>query len=333
LTGVLTDPAKVAPVSAADHKLGAAMAGAMTGEVLDGAGGDDGTTLVIGTTKHLFMVDTTTGVVRSLADGSFARVTLLTAETGEINAVAIKNRGATTASCSTQAELWWASLTGDGTAHLVATGGFSDIASDRGAAYYIDACKGELGSVSTSEVTAIRAIEGATVGSRATALAVSNGQAYVGIETAPATTSLLVMSTVTTEEPRMLWTEVAQQVLRAIDFPGVQRQLDAGAAVVEHLEIGAGGRYVALTTSAQFDGQAVLQANFPDMTIETEELRVFDAATGGIIQRYRSWCSGVLGIAPGDIDNWACASTTGQMAAARNFDHHINSMTFLFGKK
>jgi hypothetical protein len=217
---------------------------------------------------------------------------------------------------------------------MVAIGGFSDVASDRGGAYYIDACKGELGGVTASGITPIRPIAGATMASRATALAVSNGQAYVGIETAPATTSLLVVSTVTiTEEPRLLWTEIAQQVLRATEFPGVQRQLDAGAAVVEHLEIGAGGRYAALTTSAQFDGEAVLEANFPEMTIETEELRVFDPATGGIIQRYRSWCSGALGVAPGDIENWACASTTGQMAAARTFDHHINSMTFLFGKK
>jgi hypothetical protein len=132
----------------------------------------------------------------------------------------------------------------------------------------------------------------------------------------------------------MLWTEVAQQVVEASDFSGVQRQLDAKAAIVEHLETGAGGRYVALTTSAQFDGDAVLEANFPRMNIETDELRVFDAATGGIVQRYRSWCSGELFVRPGiDIGNWGCASTTGQMAAAGTFDHHINSMTFLFGKK
>jgi hypothetical protein len=34
-----------------------------------------------------------------------------------------------------------------------------------------------------------------------------------------------------------------------------------------------------------------------------------------------------------DIPEWVCASTAGQTEAAKTFDHHIGSMTFLFGKK
>jgi hypothetical protein len=163
---------------------------------------------------------------------------------------------------------------------------------------------------------------------------VSNGQAYVGLETAPATTTLIVAAVASSDVPRTLWSERAQQVLEAPDHPGVQRQLDADAAVFQHLEIGAGGDYVALTTSAHFHGDPVEAANFPDMTIDTEELRVFDAASGGIVQRYRSWCDGVLEIAPSDIDTWGCASTAGQTEAAdETLEHHIQSMTFQFGKK
>lgn len=333
--GALVGPAQVMPVSAADHAAAAALPGTMTGAVLDGAGSDDGSLLVIGTQTQLFMVDTAAGSATALADGSFARVAITTTETGDIKAFAIKNRGSTTAPCAPQAELWAATLRGAGAgpARMVATGGFTDVASDRGQAYYIDGCTGELGRIDDAGVAVIRQIAGATSPSRATVLAVSNGQGYVGVETAPATTSLLVLSTEADEAPRVLWTEVAQQVLEAFDFPGVQRQLDAESATVEHLELGAGGRYVALTTRARFDGEPVAEANFPEMTIETEELRVFDGATGGVVQRYRSWCSGVLGIFDGDIEDWACASTTGQSAAALDFDHHINSMTFVFGKK
>jgi hypothetical protein len=182
------------------------------------------------------------------------------------------------------------------------------------------------------------AIPGVAAG-RPTAVAVSNGQAYVGIESLPATTSLLLVQIATgeagraAEEPHALWSEAAQQVVRASDFRGVQRQLDATSSMIGHLEIGAGGDYVALTTSAHFHGDPVTAASFPEMTIDTEELRVFDAGTGGLVQRYRSWCSGVLNVALDDIANWACASTAGQTEAAKTFDHHIGSMTFLFGKK
>jgi len=327
--GALAGPAKIVPISAADHQPLAALGGSMTGAVLDGVGSDDGSTLVIGTTSQLFMVDTATGAVRSLATGSFARVALMTSETGDLDAVAIKNRGSTTGTCQTSAELWWAPLSGPGEAKKLAAGGFSDIAADRGHTYYVDACTGELGESAAMGTTAIHTI----TGGKPTALAVSNGKAYIGLETPPATTSLVVAS-LTSDEPRTLWSESAQQVLNATSFAGVQRQLDATSAVFAHLEVGAGGDYVALTTSAHFHGAAVAAASFPDMTIDTEELRVFDASTGGIVQRYRSWCDGVVLLGGKDIQDWVCASTAGQTEAADPaLEHHIGSMTFTFGKK
>jgi hypothetical protein len=349
-TGALIGPAKLVPVSTADHQVGSALAGAMGGSVLDGAGADDGRTLAIATSTQLFAFDAQTGMARALADGNFARVAVLTSQTGEIDAVAIKNRGVTAAAtCSMAAELWWLPVSrSDGgvvaAPQMIATGGFSDVASDRGRAYYVDACKGMLGDVdddgsgklAAHPLVTLPAITGVSSG-RPTAVAVSNGQAYVGVESPPATASLMRVSTAVaphvSDEPSVLWSEAAQQVVRASDFRGVQRQLDATSAMIGHLEIGAGGDYVAITTSAHFHGDPVMAASFPEMTIDTEELRVFDASTGGLVQRYRSWCSGILNIAAGDIDAWACASTAGQTEAARTFDHHIGSMTFLFGKK
>jgi len=335
--GALTGTASVAPVSTADHTVGAALAGSLTGGVTDGAGTDDGGTLVIGTTTALFAVNTTTGEITSLASGSFSHVAILTTDTGEIDAVAINNRGVTTGPCATTAELWWATLSG-GTpgAHKVATGGFADVAADRGRAYYVDACSGVLGEVTPAQAKMLQQVTPAGAG-EPTALAISNGQAFIGVENQPATTSLLVASVATTGAPRTLWNETAQQVVKAVGLDGVQRQLNASLVVFDHLEVGAGGDYVALTTSAHFHGDEVSQANFPDITMDTEELRVFDAGTGGVVQRYRSWCEGVTQAIfdPNDIPQWACASTTGQTAPApmSNLDHHINSMTFLFGKK
>lgn len=327
--GTLMGPARVVPVAAADHAVAAALAGQLTGAVLDGAGTDDATALAIGTTTQLFAVETTTGTVRTLADGGFARVAILTTETGAHHAIAIRNRGATTGACASSAELWWAPLP-MGPAHLVATGGFSDVATDRGHAYYLDACKAELGEVSETATQPVRMLPGTD---RATALAVSNGQAYIGLERQPATTSLMVAS-LDRGDVRTLWTEAAQQVLDVVRLPEVRRQLEATSVGIDHLEVGAGGDYVALSTKAHFHGDALPEVSFPEMTIDAEELRVFDAATGGIVQRYRSWCDGFLLVDPGDISGWECASTPGQTQAMGDlYEHHIDSMTFLFGKK
>jgi|GEM_PF-3694553 len=330
--GALIGAASVTPVSTVDHAVGKPLAATLTGGVLDGVGADDGTVLAIGTTMQLFAVDTAAGTARALAAGSFARVALQASDTGELTAIAIRNRGSTADPCATMAELWVAPLAG-GAAHLVATGGFADVAADRGRAYYVDACNNELGEIVDGAARPLRSLGLAGIG-KPTALAVSNSQAYVGIETAPATTTLIVASVGSTDVPRTLWSESAQQVLEAPDFPGVLRQLDATSAVFQHLEIGAGGDYVALTTSAHFHGNAVAAANFPEMTIDTEELRVFDAASGGVVQRYRSWCDGDLLISTGDIDTWQCASTAGQTEPADSaLEHHILSMTFQYGKK
>jgi hypothetical protein len=344
MTGALTSTAQIAPVSTADHSVGAALPGTLTGAVVDAAGSDDGTTLVIGTTTELFAVDTASGTTRVLADGSFARVAIVASDS-ELDAVAIKNRGTTIGACATTAEAWWAPLTGGAarTGHMVASGGFSDIAADRGRAYYVDACKAELGEVTAAATRMLRAIPVTVAGQSAgkpTALAVSDGQAYIGVETPPAsgsaaaTASLLVASIESSEAPRMLWTEGAQQVLDVMSHPDIQRDLRASSVVFEHLEIGAGGDYVALTTSAHFHGAEVPGIFFPDMTIDTEELRVFAAATGGVLQRYRSWCDGVLSGSSADISDWECSAATGQSAPATlPLEHHIGSMTFLFGKK
>jgi len=78
---------------------------------------------VIGTTTQLFSVDTSTpaGTVRSLADGSFARVVIAMTDAGPV-AIAIQNRGASAPTCATTARAVWAPLDGSA-ARMVATGG------------------------------------------------------------------------------------------------------------------------------------------------------------------------------------------------------------------
>jgi len=346
--GTLTGAARVTPIAAADHQAGSALAGAMTGAVLDGAGSDDGATLVIGTASQLSAIDTASGAAHQLADGSFARVALVASDTGELAAVAIRNRGGAAGPCASSAELWWATLTGAGAGagRMIATGGFADVAGDRGHAYYVDACTGELGEVTAAGARVLRTLPGTggTGGAgagRPTALAVSNGQAYVGVESppasasAPATASLLVVSIATGDAARTLWSEGAQQVLDVRSAPEARRQLNASSVVFGQLEVGAGGDYVALTTSAHFHGARIPEVSFPETTVDTEELRVFDAVSGGVIQRYRSWCDGVvIRVTSSEIGGWECAAATGQSAPASDaLNHHISSMTFLLGKK
>jgi surfactin synthase thioesterase subunit len=74
--------------------------------------------------------------------------------------------------------------------------------------------------------------------------------------------------------------------------------------------------------------------NFPDTTMDVDELRVFDAATGAAAQRYRSWCKGVVQGVSGDLLNWTCSAAPGQsVPASQPLAHRIQSMAFLFGKK
>jgi len=332
--GTLTGTATISPISTGDHTQGAPIPGAMTGAVQDGAGSDDGRTLIVGTSDKLFVVDTSpeaAAPVREIAAGSFGRVAMIAGRDGGLGAIAIRNRVSTTGACSPTAELWWIQNTGGEVvdARMIATGGFADVASDGGRAWYVDACKGELGEALATGVRAVRADLG-----RPTALAVSNGQAWIGLEASPTLSLVVTPVEASTGAPRTLWTERQQQVLAATDYPGVERLLTAQSATFQQLEVGAGGDYIAASATGSYYGGAIIAANFPEMNIQTDELRVFDAASGGIVHRYRSWCDGFYRVALGDIDTWECSLITGQTApavAARR--HRIQSMTTLFGKK
>ena len=87
--------------------------------------------------------------------------------------------------------------------------------------------------------------------------------------------------------------------------------------------------------SSHYSGNSIPDANFPQMDIDADELRVVDAASGAAVQRYRSWCAGTIEIRSlSDIDQWRCATETGQSAPSNeNLEHKLGSMTFLFGKK
>jgi hypothetical protein len=337
-TGDLTGPATIRAVSTADHSMGPQLGSLAAGLVQDGAGSDDGQLVVVGTTEKLYLVDARPGAaapVRELAMGSFGRVAVVTGADGGLAAVAIKNRVSTTATtCSPTAELWWiGNVSGDAPdARMVATGGFADVAADRGRAWYVDACKGELGEALPTGARSVRADLG-----KPTALAVSNGQAWIGIERpVPVTLSIVVAPIdAPSATPRTLWSEPQDQVVGAVNYPGVERRLPAQSATFQQLELGAGGAFVAVATAGTFYGMRVSAANFPEIDIETRELRVFDAVTGGSVQRYRSWCFGTfLTLYTSDIAPWRCATSTGQTApATASREQRLSSMTFQFGKK
>lgn len=329
--GTLTGAPTVKNVSTGDHSVVGTLPAMLAGAVQDAAGSDDGRLLLVGTSTKLFVVDTETGMAKPIADGDFEHVAVVSAGGGAMTAVAIKRLTAT-GTCP-QRELVWLGISADdvNVVMTLGTGGYADVAGDRGRAFYVDECKGELGEATASGIVMMRGGLG-----KATALAVSGSQAWIGIEKPgnPAQMSLVSAPLAGNDPPRTLFSEPAVQVVEALDYPGVQRQLSAGSTVFNQLEIGAGGDYVAVTLASTYFGQAVPAASFPEMTIESQELRVVDAATGAVVQRYRSWCDGSLLIAVGDIRNWACATSPGQSAPTNpNYEHRIGSMTFQFGKK
>src|SRR6185312_11287002 len=103
----------------------------------------------------------------------------------------------------------------------------------------------------------------------------------------PAKVSLISASISGSDPPRTLYSSNAVQVVESLDDPGVQRSMDADTAVFNALEVGAGGDYVAATVSSHYLGSAIADANFPQIEMFVDELRVFDAASGAAVQRYR----------------------------------------------
>jgi hypothetical protein len=336
-SGMLTGTPTIKSVSTGDHMVAAPLPATVSGGVLDAAGSDDGRLLLVGTTTQLFVVDTETGMAKPVADGSFSRVAIMSSVDGALTGLAIKNRS-TTGACT--AELVYVAVGSDDTnqSMTLGTSGYTDVAGDTGRGFFVDSCNGGvLGEVSPPSTQMLRML-GTAVG-KPTAVAVSNGQAWIGLEKSatsmtPAGTALVAAAIDTSDMPRTVFDEPATQVLEASMYPGVQRELDASAVTFTGLEVGAGGDYVALALASTYEGQAYIDANFPRMEIESQELRVFDASTGAAVQRYRSWCDGVLYITIGDIEDWHCAITSREMAPTDfNLEHRINSMTFLYGKK
>jgi len=329
-TGSLTGAPTVKAVSTGDHAIMGTVPATISGGVLDAAGSDDGKLLLVGTTTQLFLVDTDKMMAKPLADGNFGRVAILSAANGTLTALAIKNRSATGA-CT--AELVYVAASADDTNQVMTlgTGGFTDVAGDNGRGFYVDSCKGELGEATASTLASIRTMLG-----KPAALAVSNGTAFIGVEKPgnPAGIALLSTTLGPSDSPRTLFDEAGHQVVEATMYPGVQRELAAKSVNFTALEVGAGGDYVAVTTAATYHGAAIIDANFPQMDIDTQELRVIDASTAASVQRYRSWCDGVILYTFGDIPEWGCATSPGQTAPTNPMlEHRISSMSFQFGKK
>ncbi len=328
-TLVLMGAPTIRSVSTIDHAVaGTPLTATIDGGVLDAAGSDDGSLLVIGTTTHLFVVDTETGAARPIADGSFSRVAIISAGGRAVTAVAIRNRSSTGA-CT--AELVFAAANSDDTNQVMTlgTGGYTDVAADDGRGFYVDSCKtGELGEATATGVQVLRMGLG-----KPGALAVSNGQAWVGIEK-PTGVAVRSYPLVGSDEPRSVFDETATQVVEAADYAGVLRRLDAQQLLFQALEVGAGGDYVAWSVAATYHGDAIPDVFFPEMDMATQELRVLDVSTGAMIQNYRSTCEGTIRGSGFDINRWVCSLSPGQIEGARaDLDHRINSMTFQFGKK
>lgn len=329
MNGMLTGVPTMKEVSTGDHTVVGTIGAMLDGAVVDAAGTDDGSLVLLATTTHLYVIDVANEMARPIADGSFSRVALVSSGDRALSAIAIKNRS-TTGACS--AELVWTSVNADdtNTTMTIGTSGFTDVAGDNGRGFYVDNCKGgELGEATATGTQMLRTSLG-----KPAALAVANGQAWIGIERL-AGMSLVSVNLVGTDPPRTLLDEDTSLVVEVDDEPGVQRKLDAMTVTFKHLEVGAGGDYIAATVAATYEGARVFDA-FPRMEWESEDLRVLETSTGATVQNYRSWCDGVMYIQDPvfDIYPWHCAKAAGQSAPDDiNLEHRINSMSFQFGKK
>ena len=197
------------------------------------------------------------GTAASIADGEFDRVTMLIGLDRGVSAVAVRTAArppararAPPTSCGSAASAArprWARST------TVATGGFSDVASDRGHAYYVDQCKGELGEVTMSGITSKRTNLG-----RATA---RRGVGRAGVdrrrEARQAGAGLAGLRL--DQRQRSAAHAVLEQRACRSSRPSTTRACSARwmptPPVFNQLEVGAGGDYVATTVSSHYSRQ------------------------------------------------------------------------------
>ena len=220
----------------------------------------------------------------------------------------------------------------------VATGGFSDIATDRGHAYYVDACKGELGEASARD----RCVEHADRGSRRRQADRARGVERPGVHRRRdsrrrRSASLAGGRRVDRRPTRRA--RCGPRPRSRCSTRSTSRTCSASSTrssvVFDHLEIGAGGDYIALTTSAHFHGVASHRGELP---------RDDDRHRGAARVRRRDRRRSSSATAAGATASCRIGSTTSAAGSARRrparprpptatLEHHIDSMTFLFGKK
>ena len=242
-----------------------AAAGDAAGGVIDGAGTDDGKLLLIGTTTHLFVVDTDDAAWRSRSPTATSAASRSSSRRSALSALAVKNRASTTGAAAT-AELFWIAVNADDTNQVMplGTGGFTDVAGDRGRAFYVDSCKGELGEATASGVSTKRTT--ASAGRpRSRCRAARRGSASRSRATPRAGRRSSPRRSSGSDPPRTLFDEPGRQVVDATStIPACSAQLDAadrGRSIT--LEVGAGGDYVAATLAATYTGDAIADGELP----------------------------------------------------------------------
>ncbi|MEZ4360015.1 MAG: hypothetical protein R3B48_07540 [Kofleriaceae bacterium] len=314
-------PISLVSVAASDHAVSPPipLPAELTGAIHDTRASDDGAVVAVATQTGLAVVQTDGGAAVITA-GAYSRVVF--ARDALYAIVGRAPRGP----CNLGAQLVRHQRAAPGDAAALASGGFLDLASNGDRVFALD-CGGQISEVTDS---GLRPLRGGLSG--ATAIAVSGDHLWFAAVSG-GVASIASFPLDSMEPALQLWSEAVTQKLTASDYPGVVRNVAADAVFIDELELGAGGEFISASVLATYDEPAIPAANFPQFTLESDELWVLDASSGAVDLRYRTWCSGVSRAVTGQITGWACAEESGQLAAHGEDAHRLRSMTFAFGSR
>ena len=315
-----------------DHTPGPARPIAVTGDIREAAGSDDGQEIAVATSDGAWLVHVASGTTDRLATGAYDRITLrdVGADSTQHEVFALSGRVADYSNCTAVAKLERVTITTDTpNKTLIAMGAISDISTANGRIFFSNVCTGKI-----SEITATGTVEVRVTGGHPTNLVASDTQMWFSevrgtIDRSFAVSSLVLSSN---DPPRLLWQTPATLLLLTSVIEGVQRTLKPNTAEMDELTL-VSNEFIALRTRMTFDVPRPDFTNLPRTAAQTDSAWIISAAGGGVVSNYQSWCKVLTACGGSDLCGWSCADAAGSSRPASGNEHRLRSLAATFQRR
>ena len=315
-----------------DHALAPARPIAVTGDIREAAGSDDGQAIAIATSDGAWLVHVATGATDRLATGPYDRIAIrdVVTDATQHEVFALAGRVHDFATCTNVAKLERMTITGDTPSKSqVAMGAISDVSTANGRVFFSNVCTGKI-----SEVTATGPVDIRATGGHPTNLVASDAQVWFseirGTTDRIFAVSSLVLSS--NDPPRLLWQTPATLLLVTSEIEGVQRTLKPNSVDLDELIL-ISNEFVALRTRMAFDVPRPDLTNLPRIAAQTDAAWIISVASGAVVSNYQSWCKVLQTCNNADVCGWSCDVAAGISRPTPGNEHRLRSLAATFQRR